>query len=159
MSTSARVFAILAIGLLPLTEAIAADRMLGGTFCQPRDATDDVEYDHFGVVNVGAAVANVECPFWLPFQGNMTVRGVDITVYDRHPSVNVSCTVQIITIEGNVSASRTVTTSGSGAFHKFLITNFNGAQALGTLHMSCTIPPNNGSGFSHLTTYRLRTAP
>lgn len=148
-----------AICCLLSTGAVAADRMFAGSYCQPRVATDDVEYDHFGVVNVGAAAAAVECPFWLPFQGGLTVKGVDITVYDRHPSANVSCTVQIIAIEGNVVHSRTVSTSGSGALHKFLIANFNNASALGTLHMSCTIPPNSGGNFSHVTTYRLRTTP
>lgn len=33
MTTFARMLAILVFGLLPATEAIAGDRMFGGTFC------------------------------------------------------------------------------------------------------------------------------
>lgn len=159
MSTFRCTLAALAISLLPVTETVAADRMFHGSACQPRSGADSVSYNEFGVHNNGTGMATVDCPFWLPFQGGLTVKGVDITVYDRHASANVTCTVQIVTIAGTVATSRTASTTGSSATEKFLITNFNNAQALGTLHMFCTIPPNVGGGLSHVITYRLRTTP
>lgn len=141
------------------TGAFAADLLFAGSYCQPRVPDDNVQYNRFGVTANGDDTANVECPFWLPFQGGLTVRGVDLTFYDRHPSQDVECTVRIIALEGSVSASRTVSSSGSSAIHQFRVANFSNSPALGTLHMTCSIPPNVGGAFSHVTTYRLRTTP
>jgi hypothetical protein len=72
----------------------------------------------------------------------------------------MDCTVSIIAIHGVIIASRTVRSVGFGQDHQFLIANFNNTQALGTLSMTCTIPPFDPvNGYSHLTTYRLRTTP
>lgn len=140
--------------------ANAADVMYAASFCKaPVDFQDVIDYNFFGVHNLSADPAVVECPFVIPFSGALIVKEVDVTVYDRHPSANVSCTVRGIAIDGKVAWTGTKASSGSGASAQFLVFKPNKAT-LGTLHMSCSIPGNNPSlGVSHVTTYRLITSP
>jgi hypothetical protein len=145
---------------LPAATARAADTLFAGSFCQGGGGLEELLYNRNGVLNAGPSSAFVECPFWLPFSDALTVRNVTATVYDRHPSENITCLVLIISMRGEVIAVRQVSSTGFGAGAQFLTVNFNNTQARGTLHLECVIPPFHPvNQYSYLATYRLRTRP
>jgi hypothetical protein len=151
---------ILAPMLCISTSTRAADVMYGGNFCTPvLNDLDKIEHgNQFGVHNVAPSPATVQCPFVIAFSGALTVKEIDVTVYDRDPSSNVTCTVRGLAIDGALIWSRTRSSGGSGAPAQFIVFRPNLAT-LGTLNMTCTIPGATSQGLSHLTTYRLITAP
>jgi hypothetical protein len=145
-------------------DAWAKDIIYGGNFCTPvRDSLNSIEHGpQFGVQNVSFQTATVQCPFVLDFAGNVTVNEVDVTVYDRNPFTDVSCTLRGIAIDGTEIWSDTRSSSGSGQAAQFIVFQPN-QLTLGTLNMTCdipgTAPPFFSFGYSHLTTYRLITTP
>ena len=141
------------------TSVVARDVLFAGSFCQPQDENNnDLGYGQFGPFSPGPDSNIVECPFLLVFADNLTVTNVSVTVYDRNRSENVSCTILGIDIAGNTIWSVSRSSSGSGFDQQFLVADVN-RLTLGTMHMTCTIPPNQGFGLSHVTTYRVIMSP
>jgi hypothetical protein len=166
-STSKKISKLLPVAFIGMglsaafcSSALAADEMYHGNFCTPkRDHINRIERNQHGVHNTSSSTtAVVECPFNIPFRGNLKVNRVEVTVYDRHSSANVSCTLIGVAMDGNTLWTTTSSTSGSQQGHKFLIFEPN-RDLLGALNMSCSLPPITNSGASHVTTYRIITTP
>lgn len=154
--------AIIGMGLTAAINlpVLAADVMYHGNFCSPnKSSVNLVERSQFGVHNTSTlSTASVQCPFTLPFNASLRVTGVYLTVYDRHPALNVNCTLTGVGLEGSTIWTRTASSSGSGASHQFL--SFSPPSTfVATMNMSCTLPPATNAGFSHMTTYRVITTP
>ena len=167
-STSRKTSKLLPVALIGMglsaafcSSVLAADEMYHGNFCTPnRDHVNRIERNQWGVHNTSSSTtAVVQCPFNVPFRGDLKVNNVTVAVYDRNPSADVSCTLTGVAIEGNTIWSTTRSSSGSQAGHQFLIFQPPNSNLLGTLNMSCSIPPSTSSGVSHVTTYRIITTP
>ncbi len=140
--------------------ALASDVMYHGNFCAPnRDHINRIERNQWGVYNTSTSTtAFVQCPFNLPFNASLRVNSVLVTVYDRNPSGDVSCTLTGVSLEGNTLWSSTRSSSGSQVGHQFL--SFQPPSTFThTMNMSCSMPPATNSGASHVTTYRMITTP
>jgi hypothetical protein len=148
-----------AIGCVATTGTLAADLVAlthAASYCQPRAATDHVEYTNYGPKNVGTKVATVECPFLLSNTGGArggTVDNISMIVYDRNPTLNVNCRLQGIQYTGDILWEVSLSSSGSGPASQLLHATIGKGASL--LHMSCSLPPNVGSGYSHITSYIL----
>jgi hypothetical protein len=155
------VAAVWALGLCSVAaDARATDVVYGGNFCTPVIA-DLVFIEHnqqFGVHNVSTSTATVQCPFVNAFSGALIITEVDVTVYDRNPSADVSCTLRGIALDGTSVWEVTRSSTGSGPGHQLLVFRPN-QRTLGTLNMTCAIPGVTNSGLSHLTTYRVISTP
>ncbi len=140
--------------------ALAGDEIYHGNFCVPNQGdVGKIQRNQYGVHNTSSSTAAiVQCPFNLPFNASLRVTGVYLTVYDRNPNLNVSCTLVGVGLEGNTVWSRTASTSGSSASHTFL-SLIPPSQFIATMNMTCSVPPSTASGVSHVTTYRAITTP
>jgi hypothetical protein len=141
--------------------ALASDEIYHGNFCAPSRQGDinRIQRSQFGVDNSSSTnTASVQCPFNLPFNAQLRVNSVWLTVYDRNSSLNVDCTLLGVGLDGNTVWSRSVSSSGSSASHQFL--NFSPpSQFVATMNMTCSLPPSTNSGVSHITTYRVIATP
>jgi len=167
-STSKRMSKLISVALIGMglsaafcSSALAADELYHGNFCTPnRDHVNKIDFGQYGVLNISSSnTAFVQCPFKLPFSANLKVTNLTVTVYDRNNSADVSCTLTAVAIDGNTIWSTSRSSSGAGQGHKFLVFQPPNSIVLGTLNMSCSIPPSTNSGPSHVTTYRLITTP
>lgn len=149
---------VLGLGLMG-TGARAADIMYSGNFCHAAlaDLTRVEHAGQHGVHNVSGVTATVQCPFNPPFFAK--VEHVMVTVYDRHPSLNIDCTLRGLSLEGNVIWSETRSSAGSGPNHQFIVFDYGSGQTTHTLNMTCTLPPVFGGSLSHLVTYRVIHTP
>ncbi|HEY6556560.1 MAG TPA: hypothetical protein VI072_04775 [Polyangiaceae bacterium] len=127
-----------------------------GALCQPNSTNDasKIGYTGFGVHNVATTGAGVSCPGQIPPGDNVVVSGQAV-VFDRHPTVDVCCTLLSQGADGTVVASMQVCSDKSGGpsqtlnyFFPFLLT---ASQAF----FSCSIPGATSSGVSHVTSYRI----
>lgn len=154
--------ALMGLGLSAVVSlpAMAADVIYQGNFCSPnRTSVSLIERGQYGVHNTSStSTASVQCPFTLPFDASLRVKNVYVTIYDRNPNANVSCTLTGVGLEGSTIWSVTAASSGSGATHQFL-TLTPPSAFVATMNMSCSIPPSTNSGVSHVTTYRVVTTP
>ena len=167
-STSKKMSKLLPVALIGMglsaafcSSALAADEMYHGNFCSPkREHISRIDRNQWGVHNTSSSTtAVVDCPFKLPFSGILKVKEVDVTVHDRNNSANVSCTLTAVAMNGNTIWSISKSSSGAGQGHQFLVFQPPDSNVLGTLNMSCSIPPSTNTGVSHVTTYRLITTP
>ena len=169
-STSKRMSKLISVALIGMalsaafcSSALAADELYHGNFCTPnRDHVNKIDFGQYGVLNISSSnTAFVQCPFKLPFSANLKVTNLTVTVYDRHPSADVSCKLTSVGMEGHTIWSITRSTSGAQAGHKYLTFQPPNTNVLGTLNMICSLPPltNFGKGTSHITTYRIITTP
>jgi hypothetical protein len=152
-----------AIGMGLLTafssSAQADDILYHGNFCTPM-LTDINKIDHgslYGVHNVSSSTGRVQCPFNNNYSGTYRVNDVWVTVYDRNPSTNVSCTLYGVGLDGNIIWQVSGSSSGSSALHQFIRLRPPQSGLLGTMNMTCSIPGVTNAGLSHVTTYRLMT--
>lgn len=140
--------------------ALASDVIYHGNFCVPNQSdVSRIQRNQWGVHNTSSSnTASVQCPFNLPYSASLRVNNVYVTVYDRNPSLNVSCTLTGVGLEGNTVWSRSSSSSGSSTTHQFL--SFSPpSMFVATMNMTCSIPPTTSPEFSHVTTYRVITTP
>lgn len=154
--------ALMGVGLSAAASlpALANDVMYHGNFCSPnRSYINTIERNQWGVHNSStSSTATVQCPFDLPFNASLRVNSVWVTVYDRNPNQDVSCTLIGVGLEGNTLWTRTSSSNGSGAAHQFL--SFSPPNTFTpSMNMVCSLPPATNSGVSHVTTYRVITTP
>ncbi|MEO8891458.1 MAG: hypothetical protein ABI417_07980, partial [Coleofasciculaceae cyanobacterium] len=88
---------------------LAADVIYHGNYCSPnKNSVNLIERGQFGLNNTSIlASAFIQCPFNLPFDVNLRVTGVYVTVYDRHPALNVTCTLLGVGLDGSTLWSQT----------------------------------------------------
>ena len=149
------VIASVASVLLGSPLALATSHPHNGTFCQS-NSTGIVYGSQFGVHNMNGFATEVICPIQRDQgQTNNIVRLVKMTVFDRHPGVEVFCTVRGMTRDGTLVFQMSGNTVGfsSGAMPPI---EFFPNVALGhehTLTLTCSLPPIHGNGVSHLASY------
>jgi hypothetical protein len=152
-----------AIGL-SATRAGADTQQLGGGFCQPHTATNNVQYTNYGFVNISTtATITAECPYSPTFNTSVclpTFSSVAVVVYDRNAnaSKDVVCTLKYIKANGDIVRNFTQHSMGSSATSQAL--NFFSISSLtggSQLHLTCSVPPKTGSGFSAITYYDVIT--
>jgi hypothetical protein len=143
--------AVLSLGMLSPTAAMADSNH--GVLCHPEAPyVSTVDYSTFGVANRSPErAAVVHC-------GGGTASGtpskVKVIVYDRHPTQDVCCLVELTGGHGEISFSTTLCSTGASESRQRLLTDIPRG---GFLHLACTIPPavpgGLAGGLSHVTTY------
>jgi hypothetical protein len=137
---------------------LADDLIYNGNFCTPvRADINKVEHgSNYGVHNVSNSTATVQCPFIHPItHSGVAVNKVWVTVYDRNPSTNVSCTLYGVGLEGSIVWQASKSSSGSGTTHQFLEISPQ-TQGVYSINMKCTIPAAYNGNLSHISTYWIR---
>jgi hypothetical protein len=140
----------------------AADVLYHGSFCNPSTPDGQARYNQWGVSNLLPFLPlSVNCGGVLPFSAISTIDQVEVFVYDRDPFQDVSCTLRTVALDGTETTTSTRSSSGSGVDGQFLIFNPvpQGDTRATTINLQCTIPGLTLLGFSHVTTYRVITAP
>jgi hypothetical protein len=147
----------------------AADVLYHASFCNPTTPDDGTRagYDQFGVNNrsvfipffLSGASLSVNCGGVLAFSGIGDIQQVFVTVYDRHPSQNVVCTLRTVDLEGTAFTTQTQSSSGSSPNAQTLAFMPQGNTPVSTINLQCTIPPTTIDGVSHVTTYRVISTP
>ena len=140
----------------------AADVLYHASLCNPIPSqVGQALYDQWGVANGSASQSLViNCGAGVSFSAIGVIEEVDVVVYDRHPSQNVSCTLRTVRLDGTASTTSFDSSSGSFGPSQFLVLEPLGSTILTTTHLQCTIPPwSPTGGFSHVTTYRVISTP
>lgn len=158
-----RMFAYAGLAALGLfvacaSSGYAADVVYHGSLCNPvQEQGGQVFYNQWGIANLSnAAPLFVACGGTTPIPAIIT--GVLVVVYDRHPTADVVCTLVLADIAGiPIGSALTASSSGSQANAQGL--TFNPATSAGTISLQCSLPAATSSGVSHLTTYRVSSAP
>jgi hypothetical protein len=155
--------AITVLGLSSPADAQSVE-FWSGALCQPRSASSAVQYTQYGFVNNGTAgPIQAECPFPMTRQGECLYRfsSVQVKVYDRHPTLNVTCTLRAINSDGSVLAGGQFTRSSTGNSAGVQVLSFptlTGQLPLASLlHMSCSVPPKVNNNPSAITFYHLNS--
>ena len=149
---------VISIGLCAAVSlpALADDQVYHGNFCTPvRADTNKIEHGHqYGVHNVSSSTATVQCPFIHPFtHSSVSVNNVWVTVYDRNPNTNVSCTLYGVALHGERIWQVSASSTGSSSTHRFLQLTPPQNQGVHTMNMTCTIPGISNNNLSHIATY------
>jgi hypothetical protein len=137
---------ILASAALP-GSAFARTYTIHGTICRPLpDNLAGAEYDQYGVHNIGGAILTVECPLPLAYPELGTapaVTSVQVTVYDRSTSLDVSCVLEHMNVNGVSLMSLSNKTFGGGPGSGPVDLPFTpdpGSGANGFWRLRCTLP-------------------
>ncbi len=140
---------------------LAADVVYHANICSPtKNSVNLIERSQFGVNNTSnLATAFIQCPLSLPFDASLRVKSVYLTGYDRHPALNISCTLQGLGLDGKILWSQTTSSSGSGQAFQFFPVISPPASFTTAMNMSCSLPPTTNAGASYLTTIRVITTP
>jgi hypothetical protein len=140
---------------------LAADVMYQANICSPnKNSVNLIDRSQFGIHNTSnLSTASIQCPLSLPFDASLKVTGVYLTGYDRHPALNISCTLVGIGLDGGTLWSRSTSSSGSGQAFQFFPVLSPPSTFTAAMNLSCTLPPTTTAGASHLTTIRVITTP
>ncbi len=140
--------------------ARAEDFVYNGNFCTPMraDANKFEYYAQWGVANASNTPATVQCPFIHRFtHSSVPVNRVVVTLFDRHPQENVTCTLYGLGLEGSIVWQVSRSSSGSGTQHQ-MITLTPPQQGVAGINMLCTLPGlGDNSWESHVTSYWVST--
>lgn len=102
-------------GVLTIVSQAKADSYVSGVICRPvAGSANCVDYDVFGVRNICATTATVECPLTTDDDVALTVGALAVTMYDRNTSSNVSCDFVASDPDGTVIYSTTLASSAGG---------------------------------------------
>lgn len=154
---------------LPLVVALAsasaaASRVYphSGVGCvQAVGSQNSIDRTQYGVHNTSSSSAvTVECPvnpsYVSSAQPVVSIFGVQ--AYDRNPSADVSCDLQRVDGNGNVSYTTNLHTSNSGAGVQGLVVSPSGVIVSGTWRLRCSVPAAVSGNFSHVTSYSMITS-
>jgi hypothetical protein len=139
-----------------VSTASAAEHGHAGTLCNPAAAADaaKINYTQYGVHNVAATAATVLCGGTPEYATNVSM--IAANVYDRSVPENVCCTMMVQDQAGNLLTSAVTCSVGAGAPPQ-QIAFFPPGNVAGTTNMQCTVPAATALGWSHVTSYRIRT--
>jgi hypothetical protein len=147
----------LAATVLGPTLALAVSYPHNGAFC--RAVTGQITYEYeYGFHNSGSGSNVVICPILRQQDTNKfqnTLKTVKLTVYDRDPSSDVSCTLYVMSQNTVTWTSPTVATSGSSGPPRppLVWTPNRGLHKDDSLVIACSIPPVTDAGGSHIASY------
>lgn len=160
MRKSACLFtATLLAGAAAVVPAIAADSGFHGSHCAPAWPLDtELLYSgQWGIHNGSTSTtALVSCGGHLEVGSD--VYTIEATVYDRNPSSDVCCTMEVQRSDGSFLSSAYRCSSGYGGGFQTLswVPPVNAAF---TTNLECSIPVSSTPGVSHVTTYRVKSSP
>jgi hypothetical protein len=162
------VLAALGLFLACASGSDAGDVLYHGSFCTLELPWGDLEgdqvgYNHWGAYNRGGYL-NV----WGPYpaivncggavENGSLIQTVTVTVYDRNPVTDVDCTLTVVNNEGQPGSIARQTTTGNQVGSIQLVLASTAPTTSGTFHLACEIPPwHSQGGFSHVTTYSVKT--
>ena len=138
------------LGLVTSTSFAVDDKRYPGADC--RQISGGI-YNFFGgtVFNSSTTSAlGLMCPFVKDSAG---VTSGSVTVYDRHPSQDISCTIfsELNNASGNFFTSAAVTSSGFGSAPQVL--GFGALPNNEYYYATCTLPPSSAGNVSHLASF------
>jgi hypothetical protein len=161
------VAAALLAGIQSQASAITAtsfDWETPGSVCMPSDGkTSEWTWGpNFGVnrnCSSCTGSANLVCPLSTLFTGggsggSGTFGFLEVDVYDRSSTANVSCTLFLINLDGSNVFTQTQTSSGNSPNVQLLSFNVNvseGSYANATVQ--CSVPAATSSGVSHVANF------
>jgi hypothetical protein len=119
-----------------------------------------VEYSSFGVHNVCATAAVVECPLITSDSVDSGLERVLIGMYDRNSTSNISCDVVGTNADGTTGWGPTTIYSsagGPGTGFQSKISIIIGQSSAMFWRARCTIPPAQSGQFSHVVGFLLNT--
>ena len=154
MKTRAVAIATIVCGLAAgkAMAVVPAAPLYNGNLCIPVQADSSaVDRSLYGVFNTSTTKeTTVYCPIQTPGQSSGQLC---VVVYDRNPSVNVSCSLSSLGADGNPAWTVTRTSAGSGTPAQTL--DFGFLNPIGTnMAMQCTIPRlTTSSPGSHVTSW------
>lgn len=160
MRKSACLFtATLLAGAAVVVPASATDSGFQGSLCSPAWPLDTelVYFGQWGVHNASTSTtALVACGGHIPVGSD--VYTIEATVYDRNPSTDVCCTMEVQRSDGSFLASAYRCSGGYGASAQTLswVPPVNSAH---TVNLECSIPVSSTPGVSHVTTFRVKSNP
>jgi hypothetical protein len=146
----------LLVGVCTFGAAHAADGMVSGVLCNPINGSV-VDYGQYGVHNPSAsATATVECALPMGLPGSPAPTSVVVTVYDRNPTTDVSCTLTELGFGGDViwTAAKSSSSTSSGS-QSLSFTPPASSFANHAWRVRCSLPPSSGGLFSHVTTLKV----
>jgi hypothetical protein len=156
------------LGFTPLTGFAL---QIHGSQCEvvgPDSLQNIAKRDQFGISigvpqNMGAAgngKVDVRCPFTIPDdKSRLTSAWLVVQAYDRHPVIDVSCTLSVVDSSGNLFGSDTRGTTGNAAERK--IFQVGGPIDVGAnltskyTYVTCSIPQSYNGQRSHITAITL----
>ncbi|MES2673138.1 MAG: hypothetical protein V4660_02810 [Pseudomonadota bacterium] len=156
---------VVVLGLTPLASFAATSTFqIHGSQCE---SSSDITRDQWGA-SIGtpypygptsSGQATLRCPFTIDSTFRPTYAWMVVRAYDRHPNVNVTCTLSATDSAGNLFGSATGgTTSYGDPLKSFQVGGpLNLANPLSAkyFYATCTIPQAYNSVRSHLTTLDL----
>jgi hypothetical protein len=144
--------------------------VISGAICQ--GPSGSVQQDKWGIKNNSGTAAVVACALPMPNSsaGTAYLSGTTatncgysnlfkpyVTVYDRHSSQNVSCTLFALGFDGNTHASWSVASSSSQGSAQTLWFPFTDRWVVSnyTWYLECSIPPPENGAVSHVTSVNM----
>lgn len=109
-------FLALALGLVAASSS-AESHTVSGAVCQLTTAKESGDvYNQFGYVRATTlSNKNILCPLVVDHANGGSISSVLATVYARHPSINLSCTLIVTDLAGNAFFSQNQQASGTTA--------------------------------------------
>jgi hypothetical protein len=154
------------VGLVAIAADVGALQETGtsitGASCQAENNTmaGFTSRSNYGVQNNSTtADATVWCPIpqTVPSTANETVYSVFayLWAYDRHPTLDVTCTLYTLNADGNPSWTfpPQSTTGSSNPAQSLSTLDFSNDNPQGAYVWRCVIPRKSGSNISHVATY------
>jgi hypothetical protein len=135
-----------------------------GSVCQPIDGrTTEWNWGpQFGINRSCSSCTgspNVVCPInslltSSPEAGVGTLSLLEIDVYDRSSTADVSCTLFLINLDGGIVFSQTQHSNSNQAGVQLLFYNIGVSESnFANATVQCSVPAQTGSGFSHVANF------
>ena len=133
------------------SQADASTHLYPGVECQPIAGSTCISYDNYGVRNNCSSAQMVDCPLSASSPGS-TLSQATAIVYDRHSSDNVSCSLQISNLYGDLLYNVSRVTSGENSSH-MVLSWLSVNQTFGFTRLRCSIPAVESGEYSHVVGY------
>jgi hypothetical protein len=133
-----------------------------GSVCNPNySSVDAINYSAYGVYNAHTTGLQERVTCGINLKDKPTVKKVMIVVYDRNPTHNIDCSVELLVDNDLEPAPLNFTdssTSNSTPSQTLDFDLFTDPVATNTIYVRCYLPPSYMSQESYLTTIVVETA-
>lgn len=148
-----------ALGCTPLA-GFAVTFQIHGNQCETEAS---VTRDQFGISTgvppnmglTGNGKVNLRCPFTIDSMPRPTSAWLVVKAYDRHPNIDVSCTLSVVDNAGNLFGSASGNTTSSGAGQQIFQVGgpiFMGASLTTKYsYVTCSLPQSYNGQRSYIT--------
>jgi hypothetical protein len=140
------------------TSGYSGDIVYHATLCNPIPSHVGLAlYDTYGIANASAS-QSLEISCGGAVQILSKIEKVEVVVYDRNPSRTLTCTLTLVDLFGNWLWRDSDFSPNTGPDWQLL--EFTPNDGTHTINLRCIIPPwTQSDGFSHVTSYRVRSTP